>query len=290
MSREDVGSHPLPGLPFTYYDDLEVLGVHHIGLTHDSGSRVVMPADTVYSIGDNLAIAEVIDQVASYAADHNGYHLPDDIIRTQPVTLLKQAHTNEHQFISNRASVYRAAEASAVIKAFDKTTTKESTAQYAVMSGLYKELIGKLDDAVHFSSPEQYAIIQPPKGKHHTIVMEAVDGVELVQVERDMTDTPTGYSRALIHLAALVRDELNDALTRQLSTELRPYINDVTGRDNNTLIPTAPSDTPKTPAEILAMLGEVTIIDQPKSAVSVSRFRQSRDGFPRIERLLNRLG
>ncbi len=46
---EGAGSHPIPG--FSYAGDAEVLGVLYVGLVHDSGSRVVMPADSVLSMG-----------------------------------------------------------------------------------------------------------------------------------------------------------------------------------------------------------------------------------------------
>lgn len=263
--------------------------MHHIGLTHDSGSRVIMPAQTVHAIGDNLAIADVIDEVATYAAKHDGYHLVDDICDTQPVELIRRAYTNTVQLISNRASVYRSRDGAAIIKAYDKTSPNEAATQYAALASLHQELQAlPEDDAIHFTSPEQYAIIQPPAGRHRTVIMQPMVGIELVQVERMLTDTPAGYSRELVHLAHVVGGELVDALNRQLSPELRPYINDVTGRDNNTLIPAAPSHKPSTPREALAMLAEVTIIDQPKSAVSISKVRQMRDGIQRIERLLNR--
>ena len=47
---EGYGSHPLPG--FRYVRDARVLGALHVGLRHESGSRVVIPSRSVLSLGE----------------------------------------------------------------------------------------------------------------------------------------------------------------------------------------------------------------------------------------------
>ena len=225
---EGAGSHPIPG--FSYAGDAEVLGVLYVGLVHDSGSRVVMPADSVLSMGSGRRSATwwprwppMRPSTTATTRCNRIAELPDRVV-------LKIAEVDEVRGVYRRASIYAVPSSGLIIKAFDKAPNREAVAQFAVMTALHASLTqAGAEEPVRLRSPEQYALIQPPEGKHRTIVMEAVAGRRLYDVLGELPEVRASGIAARQELSRMIKPVLEAAVARQVDETLLPYVNDITG-------------------------------------------------------------
>lgn len=289
---EGLGSHPIP--EFSFLGDASVLGVLHSAFVHDSGSRVVMPASSLQSVGERPKVIAVIGEVASVAAEHGGYHRTDKIAELPERTVLKAAEVDEARGIFRRASIYEVPGHGVIIKAFDKAPNREAVAQYAVMAALHAQLSAARPLArLPLRGPEQYALVQPPTGKHRTIVMEAVPGRRLYDVLGDLLDERAHDVSARQALSGLIKPVLEAGVAGQVDPTLLPYVNDITGGadgglyTNLIVTPTRQDALPETADDVTAMITDAAIIDQPRFLPEF-RARGWRDGMDRIAKLLNR--
>jgi hypothetical protein len=289
---EGAGSHPLPG--FSYAGDAEVLGALFVGLVHDSGSRVVLPAASVLTIGERPGILDVVSDVAADAAGHDGYHQVDRIAALPDRVVIKVAEVDEVRGVYRRASLYAVPSCGLIIKAFDKAPTREAVAQFAVMTALHETLSrAPGDEPIRLQSPEQYALIQPPTGKHRTIVMKMIEGRRLYDLLSELPQVQASEIAARRELSRMIKPVLEAAVVRQVDAGLLPYVNDITGGAEgglytNLIVPTARLEAgPTTTTDVATMISGAAIIDQPRFLPEIAA-RGWRDGMDRIAKLLNR--
>jgi hypothetical protein len=269
-----------------------VLGERYVGFQHVSGSRFVMPEAVIPMLSQQSGLSKQIGRVANFAAEHNGYHLPELIADEHDLTILKSPQGDDPNAPPGIATIYRSRDRHVVIKAFDKSLKlREATLQFATMNALRHSLAeAKIDDyaRVRLHAPVQYAIIQPPVGRHRTILMENVRGLPLRNIlhryltspERTLNSPP---------IPGAVREIIGPTLRRQVNPRILKYANDVTRSFANTLVPAVPAHMPQTEEELVMMLNDVTIIDQPHyQGFSLWDGMGWRDGVKKIDRLLNR--
>lgn len=288
---EGAGSHPLPG--FSYAGDAEVLGALFVGLVHDSGSRVVLPAASVSSLGERPGVLDMLADIAADAAEHGGYHQVDRIAELPDRIVLKVAEVDEVRGVYRRASLYAVPSCGLIIKAFDKAPTREAVAQFSVMTALHEALSRPpQDEPIRLRGPEQYALIQPPTGKHRTIVMEAIEGRRLYDVLGELPLVRTSGTIARQRLSQLIKPVLEAAVARQIDADLLPYVNDITGGAEgglytNLIVPSARLGAASTTTDVATMISGAAIIDQPRFLPEIAA-RGWRDGMDKIAKLLNR--
>ncbi len=232
--------------------------------------------------------------MAADAAEHDGYHQVNRISELPDRVVLKIAEVDEVRGIYRRASIYAVPSSRLIIKAFDKAPNREAVAQFAVMTALHVSLTqAGADEPIRLRSPEQYALIQPPKGKHRTIVMEAIEGRRLYDVLGELPQVRTSGLAARQELSRMIKPVLEAAVARRVDETLLPYVNDITGGAEgglytNLIVPGAElKAAPTTAAEVGSMISGGAIIDQPRFLPEIAA-RGWRDGMDKIAKLLNR--